>query len=129
MQLVNVVPVLACGFDVATFAVIAPFTTWWVVFLHANVGWSFGGLRWAIASPAFHRWHHTRAEEGRDKNFGGIFPWWDLLFGTFFMPEGRTATAFGVTDPVPDGFVKQLAYPFVPVRWRPLLARRTADAS
>jgi hypothetical protein len=51
VQLVNVVPVLACGFDVRTFLVLAPFTTWYVVFLHSNVRWRFGPLAYAIASP------------------------------------------------------------------------------
>src|SRR6266498_604561 len=27
----------------------------------------FGPLRGVFASPTFHRWHHTSAEEGRDK--------------------------------------------------------------
>src|SRR5262249_14199732 len=91
--------------------------TWYVVFLHANVGWSFGPFGGIVASPAFHRWHHTNADEGRDKNFGGVFSWWDRLFGTFYMPPGRAASAFGTTDPVPDGFVRQLGYPFVRPRW------------
>jgi hypothetical protein len=25
-----------------------------------------------ISCPRFHRWHHTEAEEGRDKNFAGL---------------------------------------------------------
>lgn len=89
--------------------------TWYVVvvFLHCNVGWTFGPLRYLVVSPAFHRWHHTMEEEGRDKNFAGILPIWDLLFGTFYMPD-RAPTTFGTSDPVPDGFVRQLAHPVLP---------------
>jgi sterol desaturase/sphingolipid hydroxylase (fatty acid hydroxylase superfamily) len=65
-----------------------------------------------IASPAFHRWHHTSAEEGRDRNFAGFFPLWDLLFGTFYMPKGAQPEVFGVDDPVPSGLLGQLVYPF-----------------
>lgn len=118
VQLVNVVPVLACGFHAGTFLVLAPFTTWYVVFLHANVPWSLGPLRFLIASPAFHRWHHTSAAEGRDKNFGGVLSVWDVLLGTFYMPRGRAPLTFGVDDPVPEGFLAQLAYPLQPARWR-----------
>ncbi|MFI5314571.1 MAG: sterol desaturase family protein [Myxococcota bacterium] len=111
-QLVYVAPVLACGFHPYTFLVLAPFTTWYVVLLHANLGWTLGPLRGLIASPVFHRWHHTRAEEGLDKNFGGILALWDVAFGTYFMPEGRVATSFGSSEPVPPGFTAQLVYPF-----------------
>ncbi|HVN86416.1 MAG TPA: sterol desaturase family protein [Candidatus Binatia bacterium] len=116
VQLINVVPILACGFNAGSFLVLAPFTTWYVVFLHANVPWSFGPLRFLIASPAFHRWHHTGEAEGRDKNFGGVLSLWDVLLGTFYLPENRTATWFGIDDPIPEGFVKQLAYPLLPTR-------------
>jgi sterol desaturase/sphingolipid hydroxylase (fatty acid hydroxylase superfamily) len=122
VQLVNAVPVLACGFHAATFLVLAPFTTWYVVFLHANVPWSFGPLRYLLASPRFHRWHHTSEAEGRDKNFGGVLSVWDVLFGSFYMPADRAAMVFGIDDPVPEGFVGQLAYPLLPARLR---GRRT----
>jgi sterol desaturase/sphingolipid hydroxylase (fatty acid hydroxylase superfamily) len=113
VQLITVGPVLACGFDAATFLVFAPFTTWYAVFLHSNVPWSFARLRHLIASPMFHRWHHTSEDEGLDKNFGGVLSVWDVLFGTFYLPEGRAAMIFGTGDPVPEGFFKQLAYPLL----------------
>ncbi|HET8578957.1 MAG TPA: sterol desaturase family protein, partial [Methylomirabilota bacterium] len=87
--------------------------TFYAILLHANVPWTLGPLRYAIASPAFHRWHHTSEAEGRDKNFAGLFPLWDLLFGTFYMPRGRQPMQFGVAgDPVPEGLWAQLCYPF-----------------
>jgi sterol desaturase/sphingolipid hydroxylase (fatty acid hydroxylase superfamily) len=110
-QLIYVTPILLLGFHPYTFLVLAPYTTWYVVFLHSNVGWTFGPLRHLVASPAFHRWHHTLEEEGRDKNFAGILPVWDVLFGTFYMPD-RPPTRLGTGDPVPEGFLRQLAYPF-----------------
>lgn len=52
-------------------------------------------------------------DEGLDKNFAGLLPLWDLLFGTFYMREGRVPTRFGaIGDDVPEGFWKQLAWPF-----------------
>jgi sterol desaturase/sphingolipid hydroxylase (fatty acid hydroxylase superfamily) len=61
----------------------------------------------------FHRWHHTTAAEGRDKNFAPTFPFLDVLFGTFYMPPGRLPEQFGpgVAD-FPDDFWGQLFYPF-----------------
>jgi sterol desaturase/sphingolipid hydroxylase (fatty acid hydroxylase superfamily) len=39
--------------------------------------------RSVIASPRFHRWHHTGEAEARDKNFAGLLPLCDILFGTY----------------------------------------------
>jgi sterol desaturase/sphingolipid hydroxylase (fatty acid hydroxylase superfamily) len=54
---------------------------------------------------------------------------WDVLFGTFYLPKDRAATAFGIDDPVPEGFLKQLAYPLLPARLRGALAGRSPGSS
>lgn len=105
------IPLVFLGFDWKVFGAAAPALTLYAVLLHADVPWSFGPLRFVIASPRFHRWHHTSADEGLDKNFAGLFPVWDLLFGTFYMPA-HEPTKFGVGDPVPTNILGQLAYPF-----------------
>jgi sterol desaturase/sphingolipid hydroxylase (fatty acid hydroxylase superfamily) len=112
-RVVQVLPLYWMGFNGAALAAFVPFLTFYALFLHANVGWSYGPLRYAIASPVFHRWHHTTEAEGLDRNFAGLFPFIDLAFGTFYMPPGRQPERFGVTgNPVPDGLLAQLWYPF-----------------
>ena len=87
--------------------------TLYAILVHANVGWDLGPLRRVIASPRFHRWHHTSQAEGCDKNFSGLLPIWDLLFGSYYMPAARAPSEFGAGDePVPAGLWRQLAYPF-----------------
>jgi sterol desaturase/sphingolipid hydroxylase (fatty acid hydroxylase superfamily) len=54
---------------------------------HANVKMDFGGIgKYFIVSPQFHRVHHGIGigHEGsaRGVNFGVLFAWWDVLFGT-----------------------------------------------
>jgi sterol desaturase/sphingolipid hydroxylase (fatty acid hydroxylase superfamily) len=106
-------PLLLMGFDYTLLAAYVPFLTFYAIFLHANVPWTFGPLRYVVASPSFHRWHHTSQAEGLDKNFAGLLPFWDLVFGTFYMPKGRQPEAFGITgEAVPEGLVGQLLYPF-----------------
>ncbi len=107
-------PIVALGFNVAAVAAFAAFVPLYAITLHANLNWTYGPFRYLIASPAFHRWHHTSADEGRDKNFAGFFPLWDLLFGTFYMPKGEQPEVFGVDDPVPRSLLGQLVYPFRP---------------
>lgn len=101
------------GVDFKVLAGILPIVGLWAVFLHANVRWTFGPLRWVIATPHFHRWHHSRAPEARDKNFAALFPIWDVLFGTLYLPDHQP-DAFGVdtAEEVPSGFFGQILYPF-----------------
>jgi sterol desaturase/sphingolipid hydroxylase (fatty acid hydroxylase superfamily) len=91
---------------------VAPFISLYAILIHANLPWDYGPLRYVLASPRFHRWHHTSEAEGRDKNFAGLFPFLDLLFGSFYMPRGRVPVEFGAGDePVPTGIWRQIAYP------------------
>lgn len=100
------------GFSSVAIAAYVPFLTFYALFLHANVSWGFGPLRRMLASPRFHRWHHTSEDEGLDKNFAGLFPLIDVAFGTYYMPKDRLPTRFGLKDDaVPDGFWSQLIYP------------------
>jgi sterol desaturase/sphingolipid hydroxylase (fatty acid hydroxylase superfamily) len=112
-KLLQAIPFVALGFHPGVIAAYVPFLTFHAILLHANVPWTFGPFRYLISSPAFHRWHHTTQAEGLDKNFAGLFPWLDLLFGTFYMPKGRLPEHFGILGgSVPQGLFAQLAYPF-----------------
>lgn len=111
-KLAQVFPLLFLGFNPFVLAAYTPIITFYAIFLHANVNWDYGSLRGLIASPVFHRWHHTKEEEAMDKNFAGFFPLFDRLFGTYYMPAGKYPTEFGIHEEMPDNFVKQLVYPF-----------------
>ena len=112
-RLAQAVVLLLFGFPATVLAVYVPVISFYAIMLHANVPWTYGPLRYVIASPAFHRWHHTMEQEGRDKNFAGFFPLWDLLFGSFYMPSKRQPQAFGImNNDVPPGFIGQMLYPF-----------------
>ena len=92
---------------------VGPFNTFHSAFVHANLNWTLGPLKYVLATPVFHRWHHTVLEEGGNTNFAGTFPIWDILFGTFRMPENRLPEAYGKDKTeVPAEIVGQLAYPF-----------------
>src|ERR1700723_2381816 len=92
---------------------VGPFTTFHSAFVHANLSWTLGPCKYLLATPVFHRWHHTSLEEGGNTNFAGTFPIWDILFGTFRMPENRLPDSYGVDDPtIPAEIGGQLAHPF-----------------
>lgn len=105
-------PVLLAGFDPKVTLAAAPFLTLYAIGLHADLDWDFGPFKKVLASPVFHRWHHSREPEALNKNFAGLLPLWDVLFGTYYMPPHRRPIDLGTTTPVPNGFVAQLAFPF-----------------
>lgn len=64
-------------------------------FSHANIRLSFGRLgERLLVSPRFHRAHHGILAAGeRSINYGAVFPFWDMMFGTAdfskdFAPTG-----------------------------------------
>lgn len=71
------------------------------VLVHLDVDVDLGPFRFVIATPRFHRWHHASDAQARGKNLAGIFPIWDLLFGTFHMPPHR-APRCGPPLPLPQ---------------------------
>jgi sterol desaturase/sphingolipid hydroxylase (fatty acid hydroxylase superfamily) len=110
-RIVPAIFVVLAGFSPLALAGVLPLLGIYAILLHANVTWDFGPFRRVIASPAFHRWHHASAEEGRDRNFAGLLPLWDILFGTYYMPA-HAPTRFGVDRPVPGTLWGQLLWPF-----------------
>jgi sterol desaturase/sphingolipid hydroxylase (fatty acid hydroxylase superfamily) len=94
-KLAQVTPVLLMGYNPTVTLSAAPILTFYAIFLHANVNWDFGPLRSVIATPVFHRWHHSKDREAWDKNFAGLFPMWDLLFGAAL---GAVCVAFAAWE-------------------------------
>ena len=117
-KLMQATPVLLLGLNPLITASTAPVLTLYAIFLHANVNWDFGPLRSIIATPVFHRWHHSRDREAWDKNFAGLLPLWDILFGTYYMPRDRYPENFGINEPMPAGYLGQLWEPFAWLRRR-----------
>jgi sterol desaturase/sphingolipid hydroxylase (fatty acid hydroxylase superfamily) len=106
------IPVFLMGFAPAALYAYLAFASIHAVFIHANLRWRWPGLRWLVATPEFHHWHHTSDEEGIDKNFAAFLPFWDLLFGTAHLP-GHWPRKYGtVKFQPPDTYLGQLAYPF-----------------
>ena len=84
------------------------------VFNHANVSVRLGPLRYLIVTPNFHHWHHSQDDEAIDRNYAAHFAFLDHLFGTAVQSDRKWPDRYGVQgDYVPDGFLKQLAFPFV----------------
>jgi len=105
------VPIYVLGFAPAPTYAYLLFVSFQAVLIHANVDWRFGPLRYVLATPQYHHWHHSA--DRVDVNFAVHLPAIDALFGTFYLPAARWPTTYGIHgNPVPEGYWAQLALPF-----------------
>jgi sterol desaturase/sphingolipid hydroxylase (fatty acid hydroxylase superfamily) len=105
---------LGAGFDAELAGAFAVFQIILGLFFHANVRVRWRLLDRIACNPEFHHWHHSSEPDAVGHNYGGALPWWDLMFGTFFMPKHKTRrrpARYGVSEPLPRNLVGQLAYP------------------
>ncbi|MER8389221.1 sterol desaturase family protein [Mesorhizobium sp. M1380] len=110
----SLVPVYLLGFSSSAIALFAIIFHVHGLLLHANVRLNIGPLRWLIASPQFHHWHHAHERAAYDKNFAGQLSLIDALLGTMYLPGNAVPERYGVDDPIPSTYVEQLAYPVIP---------------
>jgi sterol desaturase/sphingolipid hydroxylase (fatty acid hydroxylase superfamily) len=104
---------LVIGISPNVLVVLGPLTIAHSAFVHANLDWTLGPFKYVIAGPVFHRWHHTAADRGGEKNYASTFPILDIIFGTFYMPEGELPDHYGVDErEYPTSFGAQLLHPF-----------------
>ncbi|MGI9607731.1 MAG: sterol desaturase family protein [Acidimicrobiales bacterium] len=129
---------IGAGFDAEVAGIFAILQIILGIFFHANVR-----VRWRIldrvaCNPEFHHWHHSSEDDAVGHNYGAGLPWWDLMFGTFFMPKkaaGRRPKRYGVSEPLPRHMIGKLTYPCRGARkhlwlWRhPIVAVKTIYAA
>ncbi|MEM1413649.1 MAG: sterol desaturase family protein [Myxococcota bacterium] len=110
-----ILPLFLLGFsEAATGAYVV-----WVgiqgVFIHSNVGLSFGPLRHLFVTPHFHHWHHSADAAAIDRNYAANLSFLDRLFGTYVdVGPDQWPENYGVVGkPLPSSFLGQHLYPFV----------------
>lgn len=105
-------PLLLLGVGPGTLGAFTVITQLWGVLLHMNVRWRMRRLDGIWSSTDYHHWHHSNHREAHNKNYAGFLPVLDILFGTYYMPKDRRPSVYGIDDPMPDGWSRQLLHPF-----------------
>ncbi len=105
-------PIWCLGFSLEALIIHQAIYQAHTLLLHANIKLNFGPLKWLIASPEYHHWHHANERDAYDRNFAGQFSLIDVIAGTVFLPFKRQPKAYGLTEPMPRNYPMQLAYPF-----------------
>lgn len=93
------------------------------LFIHLNSRISFGWLNRVIATPSVHRIHHSKSPEHIDKNFAAFFPVWDVLFGTYFAPDGSIPETGLASGKRISSLWEAVALPFI--SWAALFRQRS----
>ncbi|MHC1949556.1 sterol desaturase family protein [Bradyrhizobium sp. UFLA06-06] len=127
MKVGSLFPLFALGFSAEAIGTYLAIYYWQSWLAHANVRLGYGPLRRILVSPEFHHWHHSSEREARDKNYAGLFSFYDVLFGSLYLPEGQKPTAFGVDHPMPTSYLTLLAYPFI--AWASMLKRDDSSST
>jgi ornithine lipid hydroxylase len=82
-------------------------------FQHSNVDVRLGPLNYIVSGPELHRWHHSMSVGESNHNFGNNLIIWDLIFGSWYLPEEKEVDQLGVQNrEYPMEFVDQLKAPF-----------------
>jgi len=78
------------GFDPLVLVVAVPLSNISGTFSHCGASLKAGLLSYVLVTPEVHRWHHSaHVPEGYKYscNYGVEFSFWDILFGTFYLPQ------------------------------------------
>ncbi len=110
---VVMLPLYVCGFSEAALNAYVLLVGVQAVAIHANMGINFGPLRYMLATPQFHHWHHSKDHQYMDANYAVHLPVIDMLFGTYRCPRGEWPDEYGiVSGEPPPGFWGQMWHPF-----------------
>jgi sterol desaturase/sphingolipid hydroxylase (fatty acid hydroxylase superfamily) len=112
-RLVSILPLFLLGFSPKITVFFGPLLSLYPIFIHCNLRWKYGWFGYVLAGPAFHRWHHSSDEQAVNKNFSGMLPVFDFIFGTAYFPKIGVPLRYGLLDEqAPAGFWQQLSWPF-----------------
>lgn len=106
------IPLYLLATDKQALDIYVTFAAFQAVYVHANVHIPIGPLKYIIATPQYHHWHHSSETPAIDTNYAVHSPLFDVLFGTYHMPGDLWPAHYGTTRRLPRKYWAQLLYPF-----------------
>lgn len=108
----QMIPLYWLGFSTEALAIYAIFSSAIAFFIHANIRVKFPILKWIIATPEFHHWHHDRHPQLYAQNLAVQLPILDYIFGTWYMPNQELPKQYGTDLNIKTNYFRHLTYPF-----------------
>lgn len=113
VRALSFMPLFILGFTPLVFNTYIIFISILATLIHTNTRINFGFFKYIFATPQFHHWHHGDEPAYYGKNFAVVFPFIDMIFGTYHLPKDVWPRATGVSEAnYPKGYWRQLIYPF-----------------
>lgn len=117
----KLIPLGMLGANAPVLALVGVFSAVHGVYQHANIPCRLGPLNWVFSMAELHRWHHSPDLEEANHNYGGNLIFWDIVFGTRFLPKDREPPVeIGIGDMpnFPQGYGALMMSPF---RWKQIV--------
>jgi sterol desaturase/sphingolipid hydroxylase (fatty acid hydroxylase superfamily) len=109
---VQIIPLYWIGFSTEALAIYGIFSSAIAFFIHANIRVKFPVLKWIIATPEFHHWHHDRYPKHSAQNLAVQLPIIDYIFGTCYMPNQELPKEYGTGINIKTNYLSHFIYPF-----------------
>ncbi|CRM33993.1 Fatty acid hydroxylase superfamily protein [Pseudomonas sp. 37 R 15] len=93
-------PLAVLGVPLVVFISVASLNLLYQFWVHTRHVPKLGWFEWFFVTPSNHRAHHAQNALYMDRNYGGVFIFWDRLFGTFQEEDDSEPVIFGVTTPL-----------------------------
>ena len=94
---------------------------------HANIPCRIGPLNWIFSMAELHRWHHSPVLAEANHNYGGNLIFWDIVFGTRWMPKDREPPVGIGIESLPDFPKRYSELMLAPFRWKRVLAEASSS--
>lgn len=108
----SLLPVWCMGFSIEALLIHQSIYHFHALLLHSNLRVKFGPLKWLLASPEYHHWHHANERDAYNRNFAAQLSIIDWVAGTIFMPVKRQPKSYGLNETMPRNYPQQLFHPF-----------------
>jgi alkylglycerol monooxygenase len=92
---INFLPIALLGIPFEVFGVVYLIGVSYGFIIHTRLVGRLGFLEYILVTPSAHRVHHGAEARYVDKNFGGVFIFWDMLFGTYQREEEEPSYGLG----------------------------------
>ena len=114
----KLIPLVILGADGPVMALVLIFAAVHGSSQHANIPCRIGPLNWIFSMAELHRWHHSPVVAEANHNYGGNLIFWDIVFGTRWLPKDRQPPVETGIEDLPNFPSSYLGLMSAPFRWK-----------
>ncbi|MEM1112083.1 MAG: sterol desaturase family protein [Pseudomonadota bacterium] len=94
------IPMFLLGIPAEVVVTVGSLNLIYQFWVHTEHVGKLGWYEWIFVTPSNHRVHHAQNDVYLDRNYGGLFIFWDRLFGTFQEELETDPPIFGIRGPL-----------------------------